>query len=206
MGKKRNKRPSDQYRLPPKVVAAQRSAARVAAFRPRPVVPQRRVVLALAGLFLVCAGLASVLWFPAHSLRDDLRSGGTTVAARVVGVDDKPKFVEVRLVQGPDEGTRVRLSEYAGMLPDVRTGDSLLVTYDPEEPSRVLPRGWVTDPPANLPAYGTAAIALLCLALATAVALRRRWILRTWPSEPAAAADAVGPEQPRTKGKGLPKS
>lgn len=192
--KKKPRRRAEEYQLPPHVADAQQYAARVAAYKPRPELPRRRLIAGAFGLFLLCVGMVLVLWVPAHALVRDLRADGVTVAATVTGVDKKPKYVSVRFVQGPESESERRLSEYAGMLPDVRTGDTLLVTYDPEDPSRVLPRSWVTAPPANLPAYGTGALALVLLGLAIAVALRRRWILRTpWPDHP-----LHGPADPRS--------
>lgn len=64
------------------------------------------------------------------------------------------------------------------MYPDVNVGDPMLVTYDPKDPQRSLARNWVSNPPANLPAYGTSALALLALGLTVIVIVRRRKILR----------------------------
>ncbi|MFJ5731583.1 hypothetical protein [Streptomyces paradoxus] len=94
-------------------------------------------------------------------------------------MDSKPKYVEVRFVSGPQMGEEVKLTDYAGMYPESSPGGSILVTYDPEQPSRVLSRDWVEDPPANLPAYGTSALTLVFLSLATAVTIRRIRILRS---------------------------
>lgn len=184
----RKKRP---YQLPPKVAHAQQLAARVAEYKPRPDPPTLRLILGLFGLWALCLGMALLFWFSPRPLVHDLRDRGITVAAEVTAVDNKPKYVQVRFVHGPDRGTTVKLSEYAGMLPETRTGDSLLVTYDRKNPSRSLAAAWVTHPPPNWPAYGTSALAVLTFGLTTAVVLRRRWILRTpWPPDPFA------PEEP----------
>ncbi|MFH8500287.1 hypothetical protein [Streptomyces coeruleorubidus] len=82
-----------------------------------------------------------------NSLVEELGSRGVTVAATVTDVDTKPKCVKVRFVQGPERGTAVELSETAGMLPDAHAGESMLVTYDPTDPSRILARGWVMNLP-----------------------------------------------------------
>jgi hypothetical protein len=132
----------------------------------------------MLGISLLCVGIATVFWLPSHSLVQDLRSRGITSAATVIDVDSKPKYVTVRLVSGPRAGDEVKLSEYAGMQPNAQVNEAMLVTYDPQQPSRILARGWVEDPPPNLPAYGTAALAVLCLSLTAAAAIRRRRILR----------------------------
>ncbi|MFD5475911.1 hypothetical protein [Streptomyces hawaiiensis] len=130
---------------------------------------------------------------PSRSLVQDLRSRGVSAAATVIGVDSKPKYVKIRLVSSPKAGTEVKLSEYAGMLPETETGASVIVTYDPEAPSRVLTQGWVADPPSNLPAYGTSALAVICLGLTTAVIWRRLWI-RTFGPEESPASSTGGKE------------
>jgi hypothetical protein len=141
---------------------------------------------------LLCAGTTAVFWVPPHSLVRDLRSRGVTSAATVVGVDSEPKCVKVRFVSGPRTGDEVKLSDYAGMYPEARAGGDLLVTYDPEQPSRILSHGWVEDPPADLPAYGTSALTLVLLSLTTAVAIRRVRVLR----DSAAASGASGHPRP----------
>jgi hypothetical protein len=196
--KKQQRRPADNYQLPPKAERARQAAAGVAEFKPRPQLPGLRVVWACIGLCALCAGMALFLWLPSRSLVEDLRSRGVTVAATVTDVDTNPPHVEVRLAQGPERGTAVGLSEIAGMLPDAHTGESMLVTYDPKDPSRILARGWVMDPPADLPTYGTAALAAFFLSGAVAVTLRRRWVLRTWPPD-SLVPDPVQPQEPGSK-------
>ncbi|MEV4788211.1 hypothetical protein AB0K53_22640 [Streptomyces tuirus] len=93
-------------------------------------------------------------------------------------MDSNPKYVKVRFVSGPRMGTEVKLWDYAGMYPEAHPEEAMLVTYDPEEPSRALSRGWVEDPPANLPAFGTSALTLVCLSLTTAATIRRVRVLR----------------------------
>ncbi|MEU6183690.1 hypothetical protein [Streptomyces coeruleorubidus] len=177
MANKRN-RPADGYRLPLHVDKARRAAALAAGWRSGPKPPQRRLILAMVGISLLCFGMATVFWLPSQSLVQDLRSRGITSAATVIDVDSKPKYVTVRLASGPRAGDEVKLSEYAGMQPDAQVNETLLVTYDPKQTSQILSRGWVEDPPPNLPAYGTAALAVLCLSLTAAAAIRRRRILR----------------------------
>ncbi|GAA2415808.1 hypothetical protein GCM10010255_62680 [Streptomyces coeruleofuscus] len=55
------------------------------------------------------------------------------------------------------------------------------------------------DPPANLPVYGTSALALLCLGLATAVIWRRLWMLRTFGSDEPSGS-STGGNKPRDEG------
>ena len=155
--------------------------------RPRPLIPERRTIFGVLGGGLLCIALALAFWLPAHFLVEELRDRGVTDAARVTNVDNNPKYVKFTLVQGPKSGTEIKLGEYAGMLPDVRPGDALLVTYDPGDPHRSLPDAWVTDPPANLPAYGSSAMAAFLLAGAVVGTIRRRRLLVTHspPPEPA---------------------
>ncbi|MEU0893236.1 DUF3592 domain-containing protein [Streptomyces massasporeus] len=148
------------------------------------------MILAIFGLFLLCLGMILTFVLPSHFLVQDLRSRGVSAAATVVGVDSKPKYVKVRLVSSPQAGTEVKLSDYAGMLPETQTGASMIVTYDPEEPSRILTQSYVKDPPPNLPAYGTAAFAAFFLLGTVALVFRRRWILRNWPSDDSVAGSA----------------
>lgn len=176
---KKNRRPADQYQLPPHVDQARQVVSRARGWKPRPKLPQRRVILAGLGMSLLCAGMTAVFWLPSQSLVRDLRSRGVTSAATVVGVDSKPKYVKVRFVSGPQMGAEIKLSDYAGMYPEARPDGAILVTYDPEQPSRALSHGWVENPPANLPAYGTSALTLVCLSLTTAVIIRRVRILRS---------------------------
>ncbi|MEU9572904.1 hypothetical protein AB0D62_24160 [Streptomyces massasporeus] len=189
MPKKKRKAGASQYQLPPHVEEARKTRAEAKAWKPRPNLPPRRVIWAISGTFLLCIGLSLALWLPPHFLVQDLRSRGVDSAATVVGIDSKPKYVKVRLVTGPEAGTEVKLSDYAGMYPNTHTSASLVVTYDRDDPSRILTRAWVEDPPANLPAVGTSALAVICLGLTTAVVWRRLWILRTFgPVEPAASS------------------
>jgi hypothetical protein len=194
MAKKKRKAGARQHQLPPHVEEARKATAEAKAWKPRPKLPQRRVIGAMSGIFLLCVGMVLALALPAHSLVQDLRSRGVSVAATVVGVDSKPKYVKVRLVSGPKAGEEVKLWDYAGMFPETQTGASMIVTYDPEDPSRILAQSWVEDPPANLPAYGVSALALLCLGLTTAVTWRRFWILRTFGPEKPPASSTGGNE------------
>ncbi|CAM5700477.1 hypothetical protein SPURM210S_00372 [Streptomyces purpurascens] len=96
------------------------------------------MILVGFGLFLLCVGMALAFLLPSQSLVQDLRSRGVSAAATVVGVDSQPKYVKVRLVSSPKAGTEVELWDYGGMLPETQTGASMIVTYDPEDPSRIL--------------------------------------------------------------------
>ncbi|WP_268220490.1 DUF3592 domain-containing protein [Streptomyces sp. EMB24] len=176
--KKRPKRPNDRYHLPPHVAAAQRYAAKATEQVTYPRPPPRRVVVAAFGMSLLCLLMALFFWMPARSLVHDLRTDGVIVEATVTAADNKPKYIRVRYAFGVEAGKEFKLSEYAGMLPELRTGDALLVIYDRKNPSRVLPHDWVTAPPPNLPAYGTSGLSILVLGLSFAVVLRRRRILR----------------------------
>ncbi|MFF7910665.1 hypothetical protein [Streptomyces sp. NPDC007914] len=117
-------------------------------------------------------------WLTAHSVLQDLRSEGVTVAARVIGVDNKPKRVQIRLAQGPASGLEADLGDYAGMYPDVNVGDPMLVTYDPKDIRRSLDQRWVRNPPPNLPAYGASAMSLFFLAGTVVAMLRRHRLVR----------------------------
>ncbi|MFD5948882.1 DUF3592 domain-containing protein [Streptomyces collinus] len=205
MTKKRRRRPAEQYQLPPHIKRAHQEVAEARAWRPRPPLPQLRVILTGFGLALLCIGMALFFALPSRSLVQDLRSHGESAAATVIGVDSKPKYVKVRLVTSAKAGTEVKLTDYAGMLPETETGASMIVTYDPKDPSRILTQSWVEDPPANLPAYGTSALAVICLGLTTAVIWRRFWILRTFgPEEP--SASSKGGKKPSDKSTGNTKS
>ncbi|WP_148663821.1 DUF3592 domain-containing protein [Streptomyces ambofaciens] len=187
---KKKRRAVDRYQLPPSVVAAQQLAAkRRDTLKPRPYVATNRTILGIFCTFLLCAGLALAFWIPPRSLVHDLRSGGDTTAAIVTGVDNNPKYVEVEFVTGPEAGSKVRLSDYAGMYPDVDTGDSILVAYDPDDPSLALAERWVTHPPFNLPAFGATACALFILVGMVWGLIRRRWILKNWPADPPVAPE-----------------
>jgi hypothetical protein len=120
------------------------------------------------------------LWLPACSVVQGLRDHGVTVVATVTGVDNRPKYVKVRFNQGPVKGTEVKLGDYAGMYPTTHVGKPMLVTYDPEDPSRSLARHWVESPPPILPAYGTSALALFFFVGGIVGTIRRRRILRTF--------------------------
>ena len=186
----KRKRPGDPYQVPPHIARAQRIAADRRSWKPRPLIPQRRQLFGILAVSVMCAGLSLALWIPPHSLVRDLRKDGVTVAAKVTEVDNKPKYVKVEFLHGTRSGTRTKLWDYAGMIPDVHPGDALLVTYDPNNPHRSLPHAWVTDPPVNLPAYGISAITVFMLTGTVAGVLRRRRLLRapvtrSSPPEPA---------------------
>ncbi len=184
---KKKWRPANGYQLPPHVDRARQAASRAAEWKPRPKPPQRRVILTMFGMSLLCLGMTAAFWFPAHALAEDLRSRGVTSAATVVAVDSNPKYVKVRLISGPRAGEEVKVSDYAGMYPDVHRDGAMLVTYDAHQPARVLSRAWVEDPPANLPAYGTSALSVLCLSLTTVAVIRRLRIMRSEPGRPGRA-------------------
>ena len=190
MTKKKRKRPAEQYQLPPHIKRSHQEVAEARAWRPQPPLPPRRLILSMVGLCLLSIGRVLSLTLPAHFLVQDLRSRGVSAAATVVGADSKPKYVKVRLVSSPKAGTEVKLWDYAGMLPETQTGASMIVTYDPEDPSRILTQSWVKDPPINLPAYGTSALAAFFLLGTVALVFRRRWILRNWPSDASVAGSA----------------
>ena len=190
MTKKKRKRPAEQYQLPPHIKRSHQEVAEARAWRPQPPLPPRRLILSMFGLCLLSIGIVLSLTLPAHFLVQDLRSRGVSAAATVVGADSKPKYVKVRLVSSPKAGTEVKLWDYAGMLPETQTGASMIVTYDPEDPSRILTQSWVKDPPINLPAYGTSALAAFFLLGTVALVFRRRWILRNWPSDASVAGSA----------------
>ncbi|MET7292395.1 hypothetical protein ABZS79_09660 [Streptomyces griseoloalbus] len=194
---KKKRRPAGSYQIPPHIREAQRSAAERRGWKPRPLIPRPREIVGVAGVSLLCVCLSLAFWLPSRALVHDLRHRGVTVAATVTGVDNKPKYVRVRFIQGSKSGTEVKLWDYAGMLPDVHRGDPMLVTYDPEAPSRSLSYTWVIDPPFNLPACASAVGAVVFSAGAVAGTLRRRHILRTpWPPDPFAPDLGVSRSSP----------
>lgn len=194
--KKKKRRPADQYQLPPK----QAAAAGVAEWEPRPALPQRRLILGSIGMSLLCVAITLGLWLPARFLVQDLRSQGVSVAATIVEVDSNPKYVKVRLIQGPKSGTVVKLSDYAGMYPDAHVGEPMVVTYDPRDPTRSLARGWVDDPPANVPAYGAGALSCFFLVAFLTMTLHRLWNLRKHGPPTTSGSPPTAPKKPNPKG------
>ena len=181
MAKKQRKRSPSSFQNPQssaRVAAAKEEARKVAeGWHPRPLLPQLRLVFALAGLGILCIVIFLALWLPSKGVVDDLRSRGVTATAAVTKVDDKPETVEVRF-RSSGETVTTNLHDYAGMRPEVQVGQTLTVRYDPQDPSRVLTQSWVNSPPiVNLPMLGTAALALLLLAAAAFLTLRRHQVL-----------------------------
>ncbi|WP_179851112.1 hypothetical protein [Streptomyces sp. TLI_55] len=127
--------------------------------------------------------MALVLWLPAQDLVDDLRSRGVSAAATVTDVDSKPKYVKVRLVSSPEAGNEVKLSDYAGKYPATHAGASMIVTYDAKDPSRILARDWVRDPPVSLQTFLCWVLAFVFLGFGVALIIRRSWVLRQ-PEDP----------------------
>ncbi|MEU6380043.1 hypothetical protein [Streptomyces sp. NPDC046909] len=184
MTDKSNKRHrTSDYELPDHIERNRRLSARVRAWKPRPLLPSRRLILAELGMSLLCTGMALVLWLPAQDLVDDLRSRGVSAAATVTDVDSKPKYVKVRLVSSPEAGNEVKLSDYAGKYPDTHSGASMIVTYDAKDPSRILARDWVKHPPVSLQTYLCWVLAFVFLGFGVALIFRRRWVLRQ-PEDP----------------------
>lgn len=184
MTKRKKKRRTGRQQPSPHVTEANRFPVGSAALGPK--VPQWRFILASLGMSVLCIGMTLTLWIPVRSKLNDLRDHGVTATATVIGVDNKPKYVKVRFANGTLTGREVELGEYAGMLPDMHVGESLFVTYDPNDPSRSLAHRWVVDPPVNLPAWGTSALAVFFLTGAVAVIRRRRLLLtHSPPPEPA---------------------
>lgn len=181
MAKKQRKRSPSSFQNPQSSArsATAKEAARKVAEEsdPRPLLPQLRLIFTLVGLGILCIVIFLALWLPSKAVVDDLRSRGVTATATVTKVDDKPETVEVRF-RSSGETVTENLHDYAGMHPEVQVGQPLAVRYDPQNPSRVLTESWVNSPPlVNLPMLGTAALALLLLAAAAFLALRRRQVL-----------------------------
>jgi hypothetical protein len=180
-GKKR--RPTGEWRLPPSVESYRESAAEWRERRtPRPPLPKRRLILVIGLMFLGLCGVV-VFWVPPHRLADDLHARGVTTTAEVIAAprnrQGDPGNVRVRF-DGPRGPTEQVLSDFGGMRPgSLRTGDLVLVVYDPQAPDRVLTADWVERPPVLTgPLVVTALMAVVFLAGTVALVLRRRWVLR----------------------------
>ncbi|MFB7459816.1 DUF3592 domain-containing protein [Streptomyces sp. NPDC056188] len=185
MGKK--KRSRDQWTPPPKSaerLAAEAELRKLRTGERQAPLPQRRLV---AAIFLMAAGAIAaflVLWLPSHSLVDDLRSRGVSVAAEIVASPrDKfgsPGNIRIRF-DDPERGAQeTALSDWGGRRPaGLVEGSSVSVTYDPRDPSRVLTTKWVRNPPAmTLPMLVSLVLAPVLLAGATFLAVRRRTVLK----------------------------
>jgi hypothetical protein len=198
MAKKRNR--GKQYQLPPHIVRANQQSALWSWKRSKPTPPPVRTLLILAVGSPIALAMALFLWIPADSLAQDLGSSGVTANAVVTEVNSRQKLVKIRFTQGRDSGLVAKLSDYGGVLPDVRTGTPLSVTYDPSDPNRSLPSEWVINPPTILVAYFMSAVAALMMISAAIGAIRRRRMLRTWgaqqPGEPRAEAVTLTKPQP----------
>ncbi|MFF8094549.1 DUF3592 domain-containing protein [Streptomyces sp. NPDC016675] len=181
--KTKKKRPPGEYKLPPRVARNQQSAARRATHREQPPLPGYRHIFGAFGGFLLTLGMALFLWFPAHSLLQDLRERGVAAPAIVTDVNETAKFVKIKFTLGPRAGEEVELSEFSGMHPDFHAGDHMWAIYDPENPSRLLSRHWVSIPPTNFPVFGTSILSAFFLVGAVVLFFRRLWVLRNWPPE-----------------------
>ncbi|MFJ6563425.1 DUF3592 domain-containing protein [Streptomyces sp. NPDC091412] len=190
MGKK--KRSRDDWTPPPKSaerLAAEAEVRKLRAGGRQTPLPQRRLVAAIFLMAVAAAGAFLVLWLPSHSLVDDLRSRGVSVAAEIVDSPrDKfgsPGNIRIRF-NDPKRGEQeTALSDWGGRRPaGLAAGSSVSVTYDPRDPSRVLTTKWVQNPPAmTLPMLVSVVLAPVLLAGAIFLAIRRRTVLKASKAE-----------------------
>ncbi|MER5597383.1 DUF3592 domain-containing protein [Streptomyces sp. NPDC002265] len=141
---------------PPPPASAQKARLaemRRATARERRPVPQRRLIATLAVLFLGTAcGTLFLLWLPSHTLVHDLRTRGVATWAQVTS-SPRDKFgsagnVEVRFTASGRTVETV-LSDWGGERPGgLEPGGTVSVTYDRQNPHRVLTTAWVQHPPA----------------------------------------------------------
>ncbi|MEU5460773.1 DUF3592 domain-containing protein [Streptomyces althioticus] len=186
VGKKQKRRPRrENWTRPPLSAerrAAEEEARRLRAAIRRPPLPQKRLI---AALFLMAAGgfvAFLVFLLPSQSLVNDLRSRGVSVVAEVAAAP-KNKYGEAGNVavrfDGPDGTVETVLHDWGGKRPEgLRAGAVVPVTYDPQEPTRVLTTRWVEDPPTvTLPMLVTVVLAPLLLGAAVLLVVRRRKLL-----------------------------
>ncbi|MFJ5155505.1 DUF3592 domain-containing protein [Streptomyces sp. NPDC088353] len=185
MGKK--KRSRDDWTPPPKSAerrAAEAELRKLRAGERQAPLPQRRLVAAIFLMAVAAIGAFLVLWLPSHSLVDDLRSRGVSVAAEIVTSPrdrfGSPGNIRIRFNDPKRGAQEIALSDWGGRRPaGLVAGSSVSVTYDPRDPSRVLTTKWVQNPPAmTLPMPVSLALAPVLLAGATFLALRRRTVLK----------------------------
>ncbi|MEU7383854.1 DUF3592 domain-containing protein [Streptomyces sp. NPDC042207] len=190
MGKK--KRSRDDWTPPPKSaerLAAEAELRKLRAGERQTPLPQRRLVAAIFLMAVAAFGAFLVLWLPSHSLVDDLRSRGVSVAAEIVGSPrdrfGSPGNIRIRFAD-PERGAQeTALSDWGGRRPaGLVEGSSVSVTYDPRDPSRVLTTKWVRSPPAmTLPMLVSLVLAPVLLAGAVFLAIRRRMVLKASKAE-----------------------
>ncbi|MER5545799.1 DUF3592 domain-containing protein [Streptomyces sp. NPDC002589] len=180
--KKKKKRPQGEWKQPPK--SAERQAWEAESRRLRssyqqPKLPQRRLIAALFATSLACFGAFLVFLLPSQSLVSDLRSRGVATWATVTSSPrDKfgsPGNITVRF-DAPKGEIDTTLSDWGSRRPDgLVPGNLVSVTYDPHDPTRVLTTDWVRHPPTvTFPMLVTLVMAVVLLAGATLVTLRRR--------------------------------
>ncbi|MFJ9603261.1 DUF3592 domain-containing protein [Streptomyces althioticus] len=187
VGKKKKRRPRRENWTRPPLSAERRAAEeewrRSRAALNRPPLPQKRLIATLFGLALVTLTAFLMFLLPGRSLVKDLRSRGISVVAEVTAAS-KNKYgdagnVKVRF-DGPDGTVETELHDWGGKRPEgLRAGAAVPVTYDPQEPTRVLTTRWVEDPPtATLPMLVTAVLTPLLLSGAVFLVVRRRRLLK----------------------------
>lgn len=186
MVKKRRKRSRDDWTPPPKSAERQAREQELRGFRAslrQPPLPQRRLILALFGMAVGTCAAFLVFWLPAQSLVDDLRSRGVPVAAEITA-SPKNKYGEAGNVtvrfSGPRGEVETVLSDWGGKRPEgLPSGAAVSVTYDPQQPTRVLTTEWVDNPPAmTLPMLVTLVLTPLLLGAAILLVIRRRIVLK----------------------------
>ncbi|MFJ7176749.1 DUF3592 domain-containing protein [Streptomyces massasporeus] len=183
---KKKKRSRDDWTLPPK--SAERQARDLELQRLRssvrqPPLPQRRLILTLFVMALGTGVAFLVFWLPSQSLVNDLRSRGLSVAAEITA-SPKNKYGEAGNVKvrfsGPEGEVETVLSDWGGKRPEgLLPGAAVSVTYDPQEPTRVLTTEWVKNPPVmTLPMFITLVFTPLMTGSAILLAVRRRNLLK----------------------------
>ncbi|MBQ0973432.1 DUF3592 domain-containing protein [Streptomyces griseoincarnatus] len=184
MGKK--KRSQGDWTPPPKSAerqAADREVRNLRAAVRQPPLPQRRLILALIALALATFLVFLVFWVPAQTLVSDLRSRGVAVVAEIT-TSPKNKYGEAGNVtirfNGPRGEVETVLTDWGGKRPEgLLPGSAVPVTYDPQDPSRVLTTEWVEDPPGmTLPMLVTLVLTPVFLVGVILLVVRRRTLLR----------------------------
>ncbi|MEU7375166.1 DUF3592 domain-containing protein [Streptomyces albidoflavus] len=184
-GKRKRKRRAG-WTPPPKsaqAVASEREWARRKALAAVPAVPRRRQIIGISAFGLAAVGLFLLFLLPSRSLVADLRSRGVPVVAEVVDTTDNRyddlSEVVVRF-RGFEGEVETWLHDWGGQYPEgLSVGTDIMVTFDPQDPSRVLPSGWVAEPPlVTTPMLVVAVCGFPFVVLPWFVMARRQRLLR----------------------------
>ncbi|MFE6716702.1 DUF3592 domain-containing protein [Streptomyces albidoflavus] len=184
-GKRKRKRRAD-WTPPPKsarTLASEREWARWKALAAVPAVPRRRQIIGIFAFGLAAVGLFLLFLLPSRSLVADLRSRGVPVVAEVVDTSNN-KYDDLREVvvrfRGSEGEVETELHDWGGRYPEgLSAGTDIMVTFDPQDPSRVLPSRWVADPPlVTTPMLVVAVCGFPFVVLPWFAMVRRRRLLR----------------------------